>query len=90
MVVKGFFAEAVGAKNLLPKLIAAIIGLYFALCAGWILVNRIVAVAAIRKVITRDEAVTIQNLFSSRTIRWEDITEFGTYTVGFHGSGVST
>jgi hypothetical protein len=82
MVVKGYFAEAVGAENLLPKLIAAIIGLFFAWCAAWILVTQVVTLAAIRKVITHAEAVTIQNLFSSRTIRWEDITEFGTYSVG--------
>ena len=83
MVVKGFFAEAVGAENLLPKLIDAIVGLFFAWCATWILVMQVATLAAVRKVITHDEVVTIQSLFSSRVIRWEDITEFGTYTVGF-------
>jgi hypothetical protein len=38
--VKGFFAEAVGAKNLLPKVIAAIIGLFFAWRAYVSLIHR--------------------------------------------------
>jgi len=83
MVVKGFFSEAMVAPNATSSLIAAIVGLLFAACGIWIFVIQVVNLAALRKVITRDEDLIIQNLFSSRTIPWEDIVEFGTYTVGF-------
>jgi hypothetical protein len=39
--------------------------------------------AAVRKVITHDENLTIRNLWYSKSIRWEDTNEFGTYTAGF-------
>ena len=83
MVAKGYFAEVVGAENPISGLVAAIIGSFFAACCAWLLVMQVVNLAAVRKVITRDDSLIIQNLFSSRTIRWKDITEFGTYTVGF-------
>jgi hypothetical protein len=83
MVAKGFFAEAIDTQNLISRLVAAIIGLFFAACCGWIFVMEVVNLTALRKVITHDEDLTIQNLFSSRTILWGDIAEFGTYTAGF-------
>jgi len=83
MVAKGFFAEAVDSLNPISRLIPTIIGLFFAACCGCIVMMQVLNVAAVQKVITRDDALTIQSLFSKRIILWGDITEFGTYTAGF-------
>jgi len=83
ILAKGFLAEALEAESLLYKLIAAIIALFFGSCAVWIVVINLMNFAAVRKVITHDENLTIRNLWYSKSIRWEDINEFGTYTAGF-------
>jgi hypothetical protein len=77
IVARGYFAQALGETNLLPRLISATIGLFFTSISVWIVAVQIVNLAGVRRVIT------VQNLFSRKTIRWENITEFGTYTIGF-------
>lgn len=83
ILAKGFLAEALRSEELLYRLIVAIIGLVFALCALWIVISILLNLAGARKIITRDESLIIRNLSSVRTIGWEDITEFGTYKAGF-------
>ena len=82
IMAKGFLAEALASANLLPKLIAAVIGLFCGSCTVRVLMVQIMNLASLRKVIVDDENLIIQKFSSSRAIRWEDIKEFGTYTVG--------
>jgi hypothetical protein len=83
MLAKGFLADALGSQEFLYRLITAIIGLLFLFCTVWILIVNLMNLAGVRKVITHDENLSVQNISSVRTIKWEEITEFGTYTVGF-------
>jgi len=46
-------------------------------------VRQVATLTAAYKIITHDESLTVQNPFSTKTLHWKDITEFGTYTIGY-------
>src|ERR1051325_9266014 len=84
MLATIYFEEALGTTSLVYRFVATILGFYFAASGLALLVIQVGNFLGLRKVIANGEYLTIQNLFSKTTIRWTDITEFGTYTEGFH------
>jgi hypothetical protein len=72
-------SAGINLEQLQDRLVAMGVGLLFLLIALWGLLDSSLHLVGAVKVITNDRSLTIQNVFSTHSINWEDITEFGTY-----------
>ncbi|HEY7164531.1 MAG TPA: hypothetical protein VIB79_08215 [Candidatus Binatia bacterium] len=84
MVANAYFEEVCRTTNLISRVVTIFVGLFFAAVCLLVISMQIVSVLGLKKVIADGESLTIQNPFSKKIIAWKDITEFGTYTAGYH------
>ena len=61
------------------RLLGTALGLLLLLASLWLLAGKWLRYVGFIKVVTDEGGLTIQNAFSNHSIKWEEITEFGTY-----------
>lgn len=66
-------------EQLADRLVALGLGLLLLVFAFWAVFDSLLHLIGAVKVVTGDRSLTIQNTFTKHHIRWEEITEFGTY-----------